>query len=76
MSYTLFLSTDGADAGLLKILLAARTSHTELKIQPRKRAELKDVEKATNIPVSLARHHVMVIEPMKRYLFETNAIIR
>ena len=61
---------------LLKILLASRTSRVQLEIHERKQTELKTLEKTAGIPASLARKHVLVIEPMKRYLFETNAIIR
>jgi hypothetical protein len=76
MPYPLYVSVDGGDVSLLKILLASRLLRVQLEIHERKQTELKTLEKTTGIPVSLAGKHVLVIEPTKRYLFETNTILR
>jgi hypothetical protein len=68
---TLYVSMDGADASLFKILLAARFSETLLR-----RAQRDNI---TLLP-SLARKHVVVVEgggeATSRLFFEPHAIVR
>jgi hypothetical protein len=76
MSHQLYISVDGADASLFKILFASKTCKIHLKVIERKSHELEELAKTAHIPQSLAKKHVLVVEPLKLLLFEANAIIR